>query len=102
VQVSLHHALPHLRRGSLKLLLPDMRDPGPRETVVHYPHRQYLAPRVRVVLDALLDHLEAQPDRRHTLFHNPFGWTGASCGPTTCAIHSSMACTRGATWRRFG
>ncbi len=56
VQAGLHHALPHLRDGSLKLLLPDVHDAGKREIVVHYPHRQYLAPRVRVVVDALLAH----------------------------------------------
>jgi hypothetical protein len=30
--------------------------------VLHYPHRQYLAPRVRVVVDGLLQHLAAAPD----------------------------------------
>jgi DNA-binding transcriptional LysR family regulator len=54
VQAALHHALPYLRSGRLKLLLPGLHDPGPREVVLHYPHRLYLAPRVRVVVDALL------------------------------------------------
>jgi DNA-binding transcriptional LysR family regulator len=67
VQAVLHHALPHLRRGSLKLLLPGVHDPGRRETVLHYPHRQYLAPRVRVVVDALLAHLAAAPDLQCTV-----------------------------------
>lgn len=62
VQAGLHHALPHLRRGTLKLLLPELHDPGGREVVVHYPHRQYLAPRVRVVVDALLAHFKAATD----------------------------------------
>ena len=56
VQAALHHALPYLRSGRLKLLLPGLHDPGPREVVLHYPHRLYLAPRVRVVVDALLAH----------------------------------------------
>jgi DNA-binding transcriptional LysR family regulator len=62
VQAGLHHALPHLRAGSLKMLMPGLHDAGRREIVVHYPHRQYLAPRVRVVVDALLAHLRAAAD----------------------------------------
>ena len=59
VQAGLHHALAHLRAGRLKLLLPGQHDPGRREIVVHYPHRRYLAPRVRVVVDALTAHFNA-------------------------------------------
>jgi DNA-binding transcriptional LysR family regulator len=62
-QVGLYHALPHLCAGTLKLLLPGVHDAGEREIVVHYPHRQYLAPRVRVVVDALLAHFAAARDR---------------------------------------
>jgi len=62
VQAGLHHALPYLRSGRLKLLLPGVHDPGTREVVLHYPHRQYLAPRVRVVVDALLAHFAASAD----------------------------------------
>jgi DNA-binding transcriptional LysR family regulator len=54
VQAGLHHALPYLRSGRLKLLLTDVHDAGQREIVLHYPHRQFLAPRVRVVVEALL------------------------------------------------
>ena len=64
VQAGLHHALPYLRSGRLKLLLVDRHDPGEREVVLHYPHRRYLAPRVRVVVDALLQDL-AQPGDLH-------------------------------------
>ena len=64
VQAGLHHALPYLRSGRLKLLLVDRHDPGEREVVLHYPHRRYLAPRVRVVVDALLQGL-AQPSDLH-------------------------------------
>jgi DNA-binding transcriptional LysR family regulator len=53
-QVGLHHAMPLLRAGRLKAVLTDLHDPGEREIVLHYPHRQYLAPRVRVTVDALL------------------------------------------------
>ncbi len=62
VQAALHHALPYLRSGRLKLVLADLHDAGSREVVLHYPHRQYLAPRVRVVVDALLAHLAAAAD----------------------------------------
>ena len=62
VQAGLHHALPYLRSGRLKLLMQPLHDPGTREVVLHYPHRQYLAPRVRVVVDALLAALAIEPD----------------------------------------
>ena len=62
VQAGLHHALPFLRSGRLQLLFPGLHDAGTREIVVHYPHRLYLAPRVRVVVDALLAGLAASPD----------------------------------------
>jgi DNA-binding transcriptional LysR family regulator len=67
VQGGLQHALSHLRSGKLKLLLPGLHDPGPREVVVHYPHRQYLAPRVRVVVDALLTHFKDSVDLHCTV-----------------------------------
>jgi DNA-binding transcriptional LysR family regulator len=61
-QAGLQHALPHLREGRLRLLLADVHDAGDRETVLHYPHRQFLSTRVRVVVDALLQHLAQQAD----------------------------------------
>lgn len=61
-QAGLHHALPWLRNGRLKLVLPQLHDAGRREVVLHYPHRQYLAPRVRVVVDALLAHFRDTAD----------------------------------------
>jgi DNA-binding transcriptional LysR family regulator len=54
-QVALHHALPHLRAGRLKLILTETHDGGERDYLLHYPHRQFLAPRVRVVVATLLD-----------------------------------------------
>ena len=65
-QTGLHHALPYLRSGRLKLVMTQMHDCGEREFVLHYPHRQYLAPRVRVVVDALLAHF-AQAGDLHLL-----------------------------------
>ena len=64
VQAGLHHALPFLR---LKLLLVDQHDPGEREVVLHYPHRRYLAPRVRVVVDTLLEKLGPPSDLHMTV-----------------------------------
>jgi DNA-binding transcriptional LysR family regulator len=61
-QCALHNALPQLREGSLRLLLIDSHDPGRREFVIVYPHRQFLAPRVRVVVDALFAHFQAATD----------------------------------------
>jgi DNA-binding transcriptional LysR family regulator len=62
VQTGLHHVAPYLRSGRLKLLLQDQHDPGDREIVLHYPHRQFLSARVRVVVDALLAHFKTQQD----------------------------------------
>jgi DNA-binding transcriptional LysR family regulator len=61
-QTGLHHALPFLRSGRLKLVLHGQHDAGEREFVLHYPHRQFLAPRVRVVVDALMAHFAAAAD----------------------------------------
>jgi DNA-binding transcriptional LysR family regulator len=66
VQAGLHHAMPYLRSGRLKLVMPELHDPGEREIVLHYPHRQYLAPRVRVVVEALLAHLAQASDLHMT------------------------------------
>jgi DNA-binding transcriptional LysR family regulator len=66
VQAGLHHALPYLRSGRLKLLMVDSHDPGDREVVLHYPHRRYLAPRVRVVVDGLLAGLAGARDLQLT------------------------------------
>jgi DNA-binding transcriptional LysR family regulator len=65
-QVGLHHAMPYLRSGRLKAVLTALHDPGEREIVLHYPHRQYLAPRVRVTVDALLAGLADNADLQAT------------------------------------
>jgi DNA-binding transcriptional LysR family regulator len=61
-QCGLLHVLPFLRSGRLKLLLVDRHEAGDREFVLLYPHRQYLAPRVRAVVDGLLAHFAAAED----------------------------------------
>jgi hypothetical protein len=58
-----------VRSGRLKLLLVDQHDPGEREVVLHYPHRRYLAPRVRVVVDTLLTKL-GPPSDLHMTVHD--------------------------------
>ena len=45
----------HLLSGSLKTVLHDIHQPMQYELSIQYPHRAMLAPRVRVVLDFLLD-----------------------------------------------
>lgn len=54
VQVALHHAAADVAAGRLVRLLADVHDPDEREIHLHYPHRQFLSPRVRVVVDGLL------------------------------------------------
>lgn len=61
-QTGLHHVLPYLRSGRLKLLMTDSHDVGDREMVLHYAHRQFLAPRVRTVVEALLEGLAGAPE----------------------------------------
>ncbi len=60
LQTALHHAGADLAAGRLARLLPTLHDPDEREIVLHYPHRQFLSPRVRVVVEALLVHLASQ------------------------------------------
>lgn len=73
VQVGLHHAAADLAAGRLLRLLPDLHDPEDREIHLHYPHRQFLSPRVRVVVDALL----AAFAKSEWLHWRPRGWAGA-------------------------
>ena len=57
MQIALHHAAHEVAAGRLRRVLPEWHDANDREVVLHYPHRQFLSPRVRVVVDALLAHL---------------------------------------------
>ncbi|MCA3282152.1 MAG: LysR family transcriptional regulator [Roseomonas sp.] len=61
-QVGLHHAMPYLRTNRLKVVLRELHDAGDREIMLHYPHRLYLAPRVRVTVDGLLAGLAKNQD----------------------------------------
>jgi len=65
-QAGIHHVAAHLRAGRLKVLLADQHLPGERQIVLHYPHRQYLAPRVRATVEHLLTHCAAAPDLQLT------------------------------------
>lgn len=49
-----HHVWKHLQRGELKVLLWKYHDPGSFELTLQYPHRAWIAPRVRVTVDYLL------------------------------------------------
>ncbi len=75
-QIGLHHAGPFLRSGRLKILLHDCHDPGLREILLHYPHRQFLSTRVRVVVDALLEHFKGHPDLQLDPGALPTEWLG--------------------------
>jgi DNA-binding transcriptional LysR family regulator len=75
-QIGLHHAMSYLRSGRLKAVLTQHHDAGDREIVLHYPHRQYLAPRVRVTVDALLQQLGHNEDLHAAR---------ATLAPTYCA-----------------
>lgn len=61
IQVALHHAAHAVAAGRLSRVLAEFHDPDDREIVLHYPHRQFLSPRVRVVVNALLEHFAATP-----------------------------------------
>jgi DNA-binding transcriptional LysR family regulator len=54
-QAGVHHVWKHLLAGDLKVLLADRHHPGTYEMVLEYPHRALLAPRVRVIVDHLLE-----------------------------------------------
>lgn len=54
-QVAVHLAWDHLVAGRLKVILQRQHHPGTYEMVIQYPHRALIAPRVRVVVDYLLE-----------------------------------------------
>ncbi len=60
-QVGVHHALPHLQSGVLKVLLLGQHDPGHFEMVIQYPHRALIAPRVRATVEYLLETFREDP-----------------------------------------
>lgn len=60
--VAVHHALPLLRAGQLKVVLLDSYQPMRREMALQYPHREHLAPRVKAVVAYLLERFEVNAD----------------------------------------
>lgn len=60
-QAAVHHAWPHIQSGKLKVLFADCHHPGGYEMVLQYPHRALLAPRVRTVLEHLLNAFSKDP-----------------------------------------
>lgn len=66
-RTALHFAWPHLRAGRLKLVLMPFNEPGAREMVIHYPHREYVAPRVRAFVEFILASLKHEPSLHATL-----------------------------------
>ena len=66
-RMALHFAWPHLKAARLKLVLMPFNDPGAREMVIHYPHRQHVAPRVKAFVDFMLASLKEEPSLNATL-----------------------------------
>ncbi|MFT4271756.1 MAG: LysR family transcriptional regulator [Pantoea sp.] len=64
-QVGVHNAFDHLQSGKLKIVLYGQHDPGNYEMVIQYPHRALIAPRVKVVVDYLLNAF--RDDRKLTI-----------------------------------
>lgn len=60
--LSTNLALPHLRSGALKLLLPNYVVDGHFDIFIQYPHREYLPPKVRVLIDFLVERCAADPE----------------------------------------
>jgi DNA-binding transcriptional LysR family regulator len=59
--VSQHFAWPHLQAGRLKAVLHSFNEPGTRELVMHYPHREHVAPRIRAFVEYALETLQSDP-----------------------------------------
>lgn len=53
-------AVPYLRAGTMKVVLPDVRLSRDAEVYLEYPHRQFMARKVRVLLDFLFEQIPAQ------------------------------------------
>jgi DNA-binding transcriptional LysR family regulator len=60
-RVSLHFAWPHLLAGRLKAVLNQFNDSGAREMVIHYPHREHVAPRIKSFVEFALETLQNDP-----------------------------------------
>lgn len=66
-QVAAYHALPHLRNQRLKVLFLGIHDPGNLEIMIHYPHRRFLAPRVRATVEFMVEDFQASRDLQISL-----------------------------------
>lgn len=66
-RMALHFAWHHLQVGKLKLVLMPFNDPSAREMVIHYPHREHVAPRVKVFVEFMLEALAREPSLQATL-----------------------------------
>lgn len=63
-EVGVYLVWEHLQSGALKLVLHDSHDPGQFQLMLQYPHRAFMAPRVRATADFLLEAL-----RQHEGLH---------------------------------
>lgn len=63
-RIARHHAHEALARGELVEVLPRLHMPGEASMALFYPHRAGLAPRVRVVVDFLLQRFKELPGLR--------------------------------------
>jgi DNA-binding transcriptional LysR family regulator len=63
--VSVHHVLPSLRNGKLRIVLLDQYVSPPRKVVLQYPHRALTASRVRVFIEHVVTHLQSHPDLQY-------------------------------------
>jgi DNA-binding transcriptional LysR family regulator len=60
--VALHHAAEALRKQRLKMVLRGQFRHTPLEMAIQYPHREQMAPRVRCVVEYLLERFAVNPD----------------------------------------
>jgi DNA-binding transcriptional LysR family regulator len=61
-RVSLHFVWTALQAGQLKVVLNQFNVPGTRELVLHYPHREHLAPRIKAFVNYSLESLQNDPN----------------------------------------
>lgn len=60
-QVGVHNVIEHLKAGKLHVVLCDEHHSGSYEMVLQYPHRSFIASRVRVTIEYLLEKLTQNP-----------------------------------------
>ena len=94
-QCGLYQALPELQAGRLKLVLADTHEAGAREFVLVYPHRQFLAPRVRVIAEGLLAHFRGTAALHLQPSDLPASLRAAVPGPRTRRAAQAAAASGG-------